>query len=62
MERITERLNTLLGSLDIGNLPVAIQIARLPEQIRGFGHVKERQLAEAQRERELLLRRFGVAK
>ncbi|HWS76162.1 MAG TPA: indolepyruvate ferredoxin oxidoreductase family protein, partial [Quisquiliibacterium sp.] len=70
-ERRTERrlvdeyeqaIQGLLGSLDIGNLQVAIQIARLPEKIRGFGHVKERNLAEAQRERELLLRRFGEAK
>ena len=70
-ERRTERrlideyeqtIQGLLGRLDIGNLAVAVQLARLPEKIRGFGHVKERNLAEAQRERELLLRRFGEAK
>ena len=49
-------------SLDSGNHALAVEIAALPEKIRGFGHVKERQLAEAQRERELLLRRFGEAK
>ena len=29
-------------TLNVNNLPFAIELARLPEQIRGFGHVKER--------------------
>jgi indolepyruvate ferredoxin oxidoreductase len=70
-ERRTERalideyeqtVKGLIGQLHIGNLPVAIQLARLPEEIRGFGHVKERKLAEARRQHEVLLRRFGEAK
>jgi indolepyruvate ferredoxin oxidoreductase len=55
-------IGELLGRLDIGNLQVAVQLARLPEKIRGFGHVKERNLEQARSERELLLRRFGEAK
>ncbi len=55
-------IGELLGRLDIGNLPVAVQLARLPEKIRGFGHVKDRNLEQARSERELLLRRFGEAK
>jgi indolepyruvate ferredoxin oxidoreductase len=55
-------IGELLGRLDIGNLQVAVQLARLPEKIRGFGHVKERNLEQARSERERLLRRFGEAK
>ncbi len=70
-ERRTERalideyertIRGLLGRLDITNLPVAIQLAGLPEKIRGFGHVKQRNLEQARREQELLLRRFGEVK
>ena len=55
-------MRSLLPALDIGNLPVAVQLARLPEKIRGFGHVKERNLAAAGRERETLLARFRESK
>jgi len=45
----------LLARLDRDNHPLAVEIASLPEHIRGFGHVKERHLAAAkERERELL--------
>ncbi|MEM8792256.1 MAG: indolepyruvate ferredoxin oxidoreductase family protein [Pseudomonadota bacterium] len=36
----------------------AISLARLPLKIRGFGHVKERNAAEAAQEREMLLAEF----
>jgi indolepyruvate ferredoxin oxidoreductase len=45
----------LVAGLDAGNHALAVEIARFPERIRGFGHVKERHLAQAQaRQRELL--------
>ncbi|MGE0330872.1 MAG: indolepyruvate ferredoxin oxidoreductase family protein [Ramlibacter sp.] len=53
-ERRTERaligeyrnsVEQTLTSLDAGNHGLALEIARLPEQIKGFGHVKERNLA-----------------
>ena len=53
-ERRTERaligeyrtcIEELLQTLDAGNHALALEIARLPEQIKGFGHVKERNLA-----------------
>jgi indolepyruvate ferredoxin oxidoreductase len=63
-ERRTERklideyrgtVESLLGSLDAERLPIAVEIAAIPELIRGFGHVKERHLADAKaREAELL--------
>jgi indolepyruvate ferredoxin oxidoreductase len=53
-ERRTERaligeyratVEELIARLDAGRLPLAVEIARLPEDIRGYGHVKERHLA-----------------
>ncbi len=44
----------LLTSLSKSNLEVAVEIASIPEHIRGYGHVKARHLDEArQKEREL---------
>ena len=37
----------LLDDLDAGNLALAVDIARVPEQIKGYGHVKERNLVAA---------------
>jgi indolepyruvate ferredoxin oxidoreductase len=46
----------LLDALDGGNVGLAAEIAAIPEQIRGYGHVKEAHLHKAkQREAELLL-------
>ena len=42
-----QTIEELLASLDAGNHALALEIARIPEQIRGFGHVKERLLAPA---------------
>jgi len=45
----------LLGSLDAGTHATAVELAALPEQIRGFGHVKEKAVAEYRvRQAELL--------
>jgi indolepyruvate ferredoxin oxidoreductase len=49
------RVEELLATLDGGNVALAVEIASIPEHIRGYGHVKERHLAEARRrEAELL--------
>jgi indolepyruvate ferredoxin oxidoreductase len=40
-------IDEVLGTLDAGNLALAIDIARIPEEIRGYGHVKDRHLAAA---------------
>jgi indolepyruvate ferredoxin oxidoreductase len=49
------RVAELLGALAPGNLDVAVEIAGLPEQIRGFDVVKERSLAHVrEKEKELL--------
>ncbi|MDR6854030.1 indolepyruvate ferredoxin oxidoreductase family protein [Variovorax guangxiensis] len=55
-ERKTERaligeyrasIEELLSGLNAGNHALALEIASLPEQIRGYGHVKERNLKAA---------------
>jgi indolepyruvate ferredoxin oxidoreductase len=55
-ERRTERqliadyracIDELLQGLTAGNVAQAAEIARIPEEIRGYGHVKERHLAAA---------------
>ena len=63
-ERRTERrlideyratVETLLGTLDQGNHALAVQIAEVPESMRGFGHVKDKNVRLAkQREASLL--------
>ncbi len=68
-ERRTERaligeyettIRSLLSRLDRDNLATAVQIASIPEEIRGFGHVKERNLAAAKEKEAKLLAGFGV--
>ena len=50
-------LDQLLASLDADRLGLAVDIASIPEHIRGYGHVKERHLHEAKaREADLLAR------
>jgi indolepyruvate ferredoxin oxidoreductase len=45
----------LLAGLDHINHDLAVQIAQIPEQIRGYGHVKQAHLEKAKpREAELL--------
>ncbi len=45
----------LLQSLSLGNHALAVEIARVPEHIRGYGHVKEAQLAQAMDKQAQLL-------
>ena len=41
-------IEKLLPQLSTANTATALEIARLPEQIKGFGHVKERNVVAAQ--------------
>jgi indolepyruvate ferredoxin oxidoreductase len=48
-------IDSLLPTLDSGNVDLAAEIAGIPEHIRGYGHVKEDHLHQARaREAELL--------
>jgi indolepyruvate ferredoxin oxidoreductase len=66
-ERRTERalideyrsaLESVLPKLTVANRDAAAAFARVPEQIRGFGHVKARHLAAARQQWKLLLEAF----
>jgi indolepyruvate ferredoxin oxidoreductase len=48
----------LLPKLTAENLAQAVAIASIPEDIRGFGHVKERHLAAAKRKEAELVSAF----
>ena len=48
----------MLAKLDTANLDMAVQVASLPEQIRGFGHVKEASMVAAAARRLVLLEAF----
>jgi indolepyruvate ferredoxin oxidoreductase len=51
-------VDELLAKLDRGNIALAVEIAALPEQVRGYGHVKDQHLAKVQPKRETLLARW----
>jgi len=38
-----------------------VQIASLPEEIRGYGHIKMKSVMTARKKRGELLARFGIA-
>jgi indolepyruvate ferredoxin oxidoreductase len=52
----------LLDALDARRLPLATQIASIPEEIRGFGHVKERNLKAALARRQELFEEYFAAR
>ncbi|TCT09700.1 indolepyruvate ferredoxin oxidoreductase family protein [Paralcaligenes ureilyticus] len=48
----------LAQSVNTHNIGFAIDLAKLPDDIRGFGHIKDANLAAAQKRREMLLQRY----
>jgi indolepyruvate ferredoxin oxidoreductase len=69
-ERRTERaliqeyrtcIEELLRGLNAGNRALAVEIARIPEDIRGFGHVKERHVKAARAKWQDLMQRWRSA-
>jgi len=48
-------VDELLSKLDRNNLKLAVDIAEIPEIIRGYGHIKEANFAKAAAKREQLL-------
>ena len=51
-------MNELLRGLSADNLKLAVEIASIPEDIRGFGHVKMRNLKKAKEREARLLWNF----
>ena len=61
IERYEQVASSLIDDLDHTNHAVAVEIASLPDRIRGFGHVKARSIEEAERREAELLGRFRTA-
>jgi indolepyruvate ferredoxin oxidoreductase len=51
-------LDELVAALNPDNHALGVELAALPEQIRGFGHVKLATLAAARAKQETLLAAF----
>ena len=69
-ERRTERaligeyrasIEQVLQSLSADNHATALEIARIPEQIKGYGHVKERNLKAARERWDALMAQYREA-
>jgi indolepyruvate ferredoxin oxidoreductase len=58
-----ETMSSLCASLTPERLPLVTEVARIPEEIRGYGHVKERHLHNAKEKEAKLLAQLkaGVA-
>ncbi len=54
-------IKELLPQLSSDNYEWAVQLAQLPEQIRGFGHVKARSVEMTVEKKRLLLKQFHQA-
>ncbi|WP_374266654.1 indolepyruvate ferredoxin oxidoreductase family protein [Zoogloea sp.] len=54
-------IGKLIGELDAGRIGLATELARLPEDIRGYGHVKAGAMKRAAEKREALLTKWREA-
>jgi indolepyruvate ferredoxin oxidoreductase len=55
-----QTIEVLLAALTAQNHALAVQIASLPEEMRGFGHIKQRNVDAARKKRGELLGRFSA--
>lgn len=53
-----DQVSNLLTKINRDNLNVAVEIAELPQKIKGFGHIKERNIKEAKKHEVLLMNKF----
>lgn len=61
IERYEQVVLACIDGLDHDNHTIAVEVAALPDRIRGFGHVKARSITEAERRQAELVARFGAA-
>jgi indolepyruvate ferredoxin oxidoreductase len=54
-----EMVTALIGQLNADNHATAVELAALPEKVRGFGHVKEAAVATFRTEKARLLTQFS---
>jgi indolepyruvate ferredoxin oxidoreductase len=52
-------LEDILPRLTSGNYDTAVEIASIPEHIRGYGHVKDEHLKKAKQAEAALLEKFS---
>ena len=53
-----ESVERLLAGLTAQNHALALQIASLPDEMRGFGHIKKRNVEAARKKRAQLFERY----
>lgn len=51
-------IDEILASLTADKLATAVELARLPEKIRGYGHVKHANVVAVKQQSQALLERF----
>ncbi|MHA6494594.1 indolepyruvate ferredoxin oxidoreductase family protein [Pseudomonas borbori] len=61
IEDYEQSVDYLLKELNPGNYPTAVALAELPEQIRGYGHIKEANVAKAREQSQQLKARMLVS-
>jgi indolepyruvate ferredoxin oxidoreductase len=59
IEDYQQLLDQLLAGLDAGNYALAVQLAELPLQLRGFGHVKDGNRDKLELQRKQLVQQFS---
>ena len=59
IEDYKQSIEAILPKLTVSNHVQAVQFARLPEHIRGFGHVKEKHVAKVKAQWAELMAKFG---
>nr|MBF0682415.1 indolepyruvate ferredoxin oxidoreductase family protein [Pseudomonas sp.] len=55
-----DTVHRLLDKLKKSNLDLAVQIASLPEEIRGYGHIKEANMQRAQKKHDELMSTYEM--
>ncbi len=58
IEEYEQTIRTLLPDMKPDNHALAVEIARVPQIVRGFGHIKEENVAKAKAERTRLIAAF----
>jgi len=58
IREFTGRIDEILSNLTPANHALAVGLATIPQKIRGFGHIKDRNLKTARAEEEQLLAQF----
>jgi len=58
IEDYVKQLDEIVSKLTAANHAVAVQLASIPDEIRGYGHVKERSLVTAKAAEASLLQQF----